>query len=102
MEPKTTEAMRRVLDALLEGGPVPESARASLSEAERAELDALVATAVLTRSALHEGDPSPNAEAASLRRAQSLVAAQGRAPRAARPAARGGIAARIARWLGKR
>ena len=110
MEAKTTEAMQRVLGALLEGSPVPEGARAQLTDAERAEIDALVATAVLTRTALRSGEPPPPAEAASLRRVQSVLPPRphpegyrGRATPTTpgyRPA--GGLAAWIARWFGER
>ena len=94
--------MQRVLGALLEGDPVPDGARAALSDAERAEIDALRVAAVLTRTALHRGEPAPQAEAASLRRAQGALTTHSR-PKAPAPAVRRtGIVARIARWLGRR
>jgi hypothetical protein len=75
MEIKTTEAMERVLDALYEGEPPPADAQALLTEAERSEITALAATAVLTRTALQVPDPPAHVEEASLRRAQAAIAA---------------------------
>lgn len=68
--------MQRAIGALLDGQPVPDDVRASLTEDERAEAARLAATAALARAALHAPTPPPEAEAASLRRAQELVARQ--------------------------
>lgn len=101
MEAKTTQALDRVCDALLEGRPVEQGAWAKLTVEERAEVDALIATAVLTRTALQTGEPSPQAEAASLRRAQKAFVARPPLAPAAMPAPTD-LRARIARWLGRK
>lgn len=66
-------ALRRVLDALLEGESVSASDRAALSEDEWNELRALARTANLTRLTLHQPDPTPQAEASALEKAQKTL-----------------------------
>ena len=102
MEAKSTEAIQRVRDALLEGSPVPEGAQAALTDAERAEIASLAAVAMLTKTALHAAEPPPHAEGASLHRAQGILATR-RPASARRPMrTRAGIAGWFARFLGKR
>jgi hypothetical protein len=68
--------MRRVLDALYAGEPVPSDAQAALSDEERAQVAALARTAHLTRLTLQRPDPSAEVEAAALRKAHEALAAQ--------------------------
>ena len=78
-------AAQRAFDALIEDRPVPEDALARLSEGERAELVGVASTARLTRAAIEAAaPPRPDAEAASLQRAQE------RLPTATRPSSLGG------------
>lgn len=98
METKTTPALQRALDALLEGKPIPEELHATLNEAERAEVAALSATAVLTRAVLHHGEPSPQAEESSLRRVQGTVPTRPALPTEAAPPPRRGLLSRIVSW----
>lgn len=63
--------MRRVVDALLAGEPVPPDAHAVLTEAERAEVASLARTAHLTKLTLARPEPSAEMEAASLERAHA-------------------------------
>lgn len=73
---KTSEAMRSVVEALIEGKTAPPEAQAALTDAERAEVAALARTAHLTRLTMHKPDPSPTVEAAALSRAQQTLAAR--------------------------
>jgi hypothetical protein len=73
---QTSEAMRRVVDALLEGTPAPPDAHSALTETERAEVAALARTAHLARLSLRKPDPAPAAQAAALFRAQQALAAR--------------------------
>ncbi len=66
--------LRRVLDALLEGRSIDVADRAALTEAEWNELKALSRTANLARLALHQPDPTPQAEASALAQAQKTLA----------------------------
>jgi len=81
-EPVFSEAMRRVLEAMVAGEPVPPEAHASLSEEERREVAALARTAHVTRLALNQPEPTLEMEAKALARAQATLATNG----AARPA----------------
>ena len=97
------EAIEQVRDALLEGAPVPAEALARLTPTERAEIAAMTATAVLARTALREQEaPSPEAEAASLHRARSVLGTQQPPRKGDTPRPGGGIAGWLARWLGRR
>lgn len=73
-------ALRRVLDALLDGETISSADRAELTEAEWDELRALARTANLTRLTLHQPDPTPQAQASALAQAQKTLAEVG--PRA--------------------
>jgi hypothetical protein len=68
--------MRRVLDALYTGEPVPPDAQAALSEEERVQVAAIARTAHLTRLALNKPEPTAEMEAASLAKAQTALAQQ--------------------------
>lgn len=68
-----SDTLRRALDALMDGHPIPDDARARLSDVERAHLAGLVATTALTRSVLAVPIPPPASEEASLQRAQERV-----------------------------
>jgi len=76
MDLTISEPMRRVLDALYAGEPVPSDAQAALSDEERAQVAALARTAHLTRLTLQRPDPSAEVEAAALRKAHEAMAAQ--------------------------
>jgi len=69
-----SEPMRRVLDALLAGEPVPPEAQARLTDAERAEVASLARTAHLTKLTLAKPEPTAEMEAASLARAHAAFA----------------------------
>lgn len=69
--------LRRVLDALLEGRPIEANDRVALTTEEWTELRALARTANLTRLALHQPDPTPQAEANALAQAQKTLAEVG-------------------------
>lgn len=71
-----SEPLQRALDALVDGRPVPDEARARLTDAERAQLSGLVATSALTRIVLQSPVPPAPAEAASLQKAQARVVAR--------------------------
>lgn len=75
MDLTISEPMRRVLDALYAGEPVPPDAQAALSEEERAQVAALARTAHLTRLTLNKPEPSAEVEAAALRKAHEAMAA---------------------------
>jgi hypothetical protein len=79
----TSEAMRRVVDALLEGQPAPPDAQAALTEAERAEVAALARTAHFAAATLRRPDPPDGAEAAALDRARRALAARPPSPNGA-------------------
>jgi hypothetical protein len=66
--------LRRVLDALLEGSSIEATDRAALTPEEWSELKALARTANLAHLALHQPDPSPQAEASALAQAQKTLA----------------------------
>ena len=67
------EAMQRAVGALLDGQPIPDDARARLTDEEWMELARLAATASLARIVLQDPTPTQQAEEASLRRAQDRV-----------------------------
>ena len=105
-----SEPMRRVLDALLAGEPVPPEAQARLTDAERAEVAALARTAHLTKLTLAKPEPTAEVEAAALARAHAAFA-QRRTGGAAGDSAgahdeasapRGGLLARITGLFQKR
>ena len=81
-EPVFSEAMRRVLEAMVAGEPVPPEAHASLSEEERREVASLARTSHVTRLALNQPEPTLEMEAKALARAQATLATTS----AARPA----------------
>ena len=66
--------LRRVLDALLEGGSIEAADRAALTPEEWNELKALSRTANLAHLALHQPDPTPQAQASALAQAQKTLA----------------------------
>jgi sugar phosphate isomerase/epimerase len=68
-----SDPMRRIVEALVEGIPVPPDAEAALTPDERAEVGALVRTANLTYLTLQQPDPPTEAEARSLARAQDAL-----------------------------
>ena len=68
------EPLRRVLEAIVEGIPVPADADAALSPEERAEVAALARTANLTYLTLQQPEPPAEAEARSLALAQDALA----------------------------
>jgi sugar phosphate isomerase/epimerase len=84
--PKTAEAtletlsepLRKAVEALVVGLPIPAETEAALTPDERAELNALVHTAQLTYLTLQQPAPPPEAEARSLAKAQDALA--GRPP----------------------
>ena len=73
--PPPSEALRRVMDALLDGLPPPPDAQAALTETERAEVAGLVRTANLTRLTLQTASTpeQENGEIASLEKAQAAL-----------------------------
>lgn len=73
-EPPISEPLRRVLEALIEGAPPPPDAQAALTEAEKAEVAALVRTARLTHLTLQQPEPPTGAAEAALARAQDALA----------------------------
>ena len=73
-DPPVSGAMRRVLEALFLGEPVPLDAQAELTAFEQAEVAALARTANLTYLTLSQPDPSADAEARSLSAAQKELA----------------------------
>lgn len=75
-EVSISDPLRRALDALVDGQPIPDDARARLTDAEHAHLSGLVAASALTRIVLQSPVPSAPAEAASLQKAQARVAAR--------------------------
>ena len=98
--------MQRVIGALLNGEPVPEDIRASLTDEERAEAARIAATAALTRTVLQAPVPPPQAEEASLRRAQEMVSRQPVLPQAekektSRPSPQARVSGWLARWRRK-
>ena len=68
--------LRRVLDALLEGRNIEAADRAALTLEEWNELKALSRTANLAHLALHQPDPTPQAQASALAQAQASALAQ--------------------------
>ena len=82
-EAPLSEPLRRALDALLDGRPIPDDTRARLTSAERTHLSGLVATSTLARIVLQSPVPSPPAEAASLQKAQARIVARPRGAGAA-------------------
>lgn len=70
-----SEALRRVMDALLDGLPPPADAQAALTEAEQAEVAGLVRTANLTRLTLQAASTPDggNGESAALDKAQAAL-----------------------------
>lgn len=66
--------LRRVLDALLEGRNIEAADRAALTLEEWNELKALSRTANLAHLALHQPDPTPQAQASALAQAQKTLA----------------------------
>jgi hypothetical protein len=75
-EAPLSEPLRRALDALLDGRPIPDDTRARLTSAERAHLSGLAATSTVARIVLQSPVPSPPAEAASLQKAQARIVAR--------------------------
>lgn len=75
MDASTTlsEPMRRVLDAMLDGQPVPPDAHEALTDTERQELAALARTAQITRLALQLPEPPETVETQALERAQKAL-----------------------------
>ena len=76
--PPPSEALRRVVEALLEGQTPPPDAQAALSDTEKNEVAGLVRTAHLTRLSLHaagNGSEGSNgsAEANALQKAQTAL-----------------------------
>jgi hypothetical protein len=69
-EEPVSESMRRVVDAMVAGEPIPDDAQATLTLAEQGEVAALARTANLTYLTLQLPNPSPEAEERSLARAQ--------------------------------
>lgn len=70
-----SEPMRQVMEALVAGLPAPPDAQAALTEAEQAEVAALVRTAHLTRLSLDRSRPPEGAEDAARARAEAALAA---------------------------
>ena len=71
-----SDALRRVVDALLDGQTPPPDAQAALSELEKNEVAGLVRTAHLTRLSLRgagELGNDGNGEAESLQKAQAAL-----------------------------
>lgn len=68
-----SEPMRRIVEALVEGVPVPSDAEAALTPEERAEVASLARTANLTYLTLQQPDPPADAEARSLARARDAL-----------------------------
>ena len=98
--------MQRVIGALLNGEPVPEDVRASLTDEERAEAARIAATAALTQTVLQAPVPPPQAEEASLRRAQEMVSRQPVPPQIEnqnprQPSPQGRLSGWLARWRRK-
>src|SRR5687767_890102 len=91
MDASTTlsEPMRRVLDAMIDGQPVPPDAHEALTEAERQELAALARTAQITRLALQQPEPPEAVETQALQRAQKALTQEPPLP-AARTGSGGG------------
>lgn len=80
--PPPSEALRRVVDALLDGTPPPPDAQAALSPAEQDEVAGIARTAHLTRLSLHAASgEGENGENAALQKAQAAL--QNRAPASA-------------------
>ena len=94
----SSDAMERVVGALLDGEPVPHDAHARLTDEERAELAGLVATASLTRTVLQATAPPPQAEEASFRRIQDSVRAQSHAAAPPAPPDATGHSGWLSRW----
>ncbi|MDX1931456.1 MAG: hypothetical protein SFU56_02510 [Capsulimonadales bacterium] len=84
-EETLSEPMRRVLEAIVAGEPVPLDAHAALTPAERNELAALARTANLTYLTLQQPDASPDAEQRSLEIAQRELARRPARPPAPDP-----------------
>lgn len=70
MDEPLSDPMRRVLEAMVAGEPVPLDAQAALTATEQGEIAALARTANLTYLTLQLPDPSPEAEERSLEQAQ--------------------------------
>jgi hypothetical protein len=77
-----SEPMRRVLEAMVAGEPVPLDAQAALTLQEQGEIAALARVANLTYLTLQQPDPSAEAEERSLEQAQRELA---RRPPSVRP-----------------
>ncbi len=79
-ETPLSEPLRRALDALLDGRPIPDETRTRLTDAERAHLSGLAATSALTRIVLALPVSSAAAETASLQKAHAHLAVRPSAP----------------------
>lgn len=98
----TSEVMQSAVGALLDGRVVPEDTLAALTPAERAEIKAIAASAMLAKAALATPEPPREAEESSLRRAEGIVASRPPAvPQATVIPPPRGVAAWFARWRKK-
>ena len=73
-EEPLSEPMRRVLEAMVAGEPVPVDAEEALTPTEQGEIAALARAANLTYLTLQQPNPSSEAEERSLERAQRELA----------------------------